>query len=137
MGSNSGLSVQNMRIWCRKLQKKIQCDITNGLLARGKILLTMNCGTKRRSRTGSARKQKKIVIDTTFVTFQPIWLQNTGTPQNDRNYLRILNFLLENQISLKWVDFCPIYSCPRPKLKSLQLVWPNHVFLCQYPCFKE
>ena len=28
----------------------------------------------------------------TFVTFQPIELQMTATPQNDRNYLRILNF---------------------------------------------
>ena len=79
------------------------------------------------------------------LTFEPNVLQKTTTTQNDGNYLRISNFWLKNQISLKWVDFSPIYSCPRPKLKSLQLVpqWPNpkngpnHLFLCQYPCFKE
>ena len=85
------------------------------------------------------------IVHKALVTFEPIEVQKTATTQNYENDLRISNFWLKNQISLKWVDFSPIYSCPRPKSKCLQLVhqWPNpkngpnHLFLCQYPCFKE
>ena len=60
-------------------------------------------------------------------------------------YSEFWMFELKNFFNWKWINSGLIYSCPRPKLKSLQLVpqWPNpkngpnHMFLCQYPCFKE
>ena len=101
-----------MRIWCGKSHKKFQSSIITSTLARAKTCSTAFCSSNRRSRSGSPRN----VI--------PKWAeeQKTATTQNDRNCVRISNFSLKNQKSLKWVDFSPIYSCPRQKLRCLQLV---------------
>ena len=54
------------------------------------------------------------IVHEALVTFEPIELQKTTTPQNDGNCLRILNFWVKNFFTLKWAGYCPIYCCPRP-----------------------
>ena len=58
---------------------------------------------------------------------------------------RLKIFALKKIFNWKWINFGLIYSCPSSKSKSLQLELsvtkskngPNHLFVCQYPCFKE
>ena len=72
--------------------------------------------------SGSPRNVIPKWADALSLTFEPIGLQKTATTQNDRNCVRISNFSVKNQKSLKWVDFSPTYSCPRQKLRPK---WPN------------
>ena len=75
-------------------------------LATDPSLLTVDGAADRRSKAVFKAISKWTYAH--FVTFEPLWLQMTTIAQNDRNYLRISNFDLKNQISLKWIDFSPI-----------------------------
>ena len=81
-----------MRIWYGKLQKKFQSDISNGLLARGKTLLTVDRAANRRLDAIFKGICATKIVHEVLVTLEPIKLEKTATPQNYENELRISNF---------------------------------------------
>ena len=118
----SWLSVKKMCIWCEKFQKKFglnwrfpwrapakTCSLGFGsAICPLHVICKAICGPKK--------------FHPVCLTFDPLGLQMTTIAQNDWNLLRILNFWVKNFFNWKWINFSPIYSCPRLKLKSLGLL---------------
>ena len=146
MVKKSWLSVKKMWIWCEKYQKKFglnwrfpwrapakTCSLVFGsAICPLHVICKAICGPKK--------------FHPVCLTFDPLGLQMTIIAQNDRNYLKIKNLCIEKIFQLKMDQFWPNLQLPKFKIKrpadrakchQIQKNGPNHLFVCQYPCFKE
>ena len=122
MVKKSWLSVKKMWIWCEKYQKKFglnwrfpwrapakTCSLVFGsAICPLHVICKAICGPKK--------------FHPVCLTFDPLGLQMTTIAQNDQNLLRIKIFGLKKFFNWKWINFGPIYSCPKLKLKCLGLL---------------